>query len=265
MVDSLAMPRANRYILPGRTYHLTHRCHNRAFLLRFARDRDEYRRRLRGAVLDFGVSMLTYCVTCNHTHLLVRARDPETVSRLMQKLEGEFAEYYNIRKHRSGAFRNGRYGCTMIDGGEHLWNCMKYIDLNMVRAGVVQHPSQWEWCGYRELMGLRQRYRFLAVEELLAEYGGQDLAVFRANYGKVIADAIARRLLQREPHWTESVAVGSESYVKAVVGETRNRVEMAVESRGGGQWTVRESAEAYGAVSGQEMRCKAQKQRANSG
>jgi len=60
------MPRANRYILPGHTYHLTHRCHNRAFLLRFARDRDEYRRRLRGAVLEFGVSMLTYCVTSNH-------------------------------------------------------------------------------------------------------------------------------------------------------------------------------------------------------
>jgi len=249
VVRKRVMPRANRYILPGHTYHLTHRCHNRVFLFRFARDRQEYRRRLRAAVRQFGVSMLTYCVTSNHTHLLVRADDPETVSRLMQKLEGEFAEYYNIRKRRSGAFWNGRYGCTMIDGGEHLWNCMKYIDLNMVRAGVVPHPSQWEWCGYRELMGLRQRYRLLAVEEVLAGYGGCDLASFRANYAAVVAEAIERGALQRQPQWTESIAVGSESFVKAVARETRNRVELTVEPSDSGRWVVRETAKtanAYG-------------------
>ena len=71
------MPRANRYMLPGRSYHLPHRCHNRQFLLRFARDRDEYRRRLRKAVGEYEVSLLTYCMTSNHTHLRVRAHDPD--------------------------------------------------------------------------------------------------------------------------------------------------------------------------------------------
>jgi len=99
---------------------------------------------------------------------------------------------------------------------------MKYIELNMVRAGVVQHPSQWEWCGYRELMGLRQRYRFLAVEEILADYGGCEFASFRTNYGSAVAEAIGRRDLRREPQWTESIAVGSESFVKAVAAETHN-------------------------------------------
>ncbi len=47
----------------------------------------------------------------------------------MQKLEGEFAEYYNIRKRRSGASWQGRYWSTMIDNCEYLWDCMKYIDL----------------------------------------------------------------------------------------------------------------------------------------
>jgi REP element-mobilizing transposase RayT len=46
------MPRANRYILPGRIYHLTHRCHDRQFLLRFAKDRDGYRQRLRDVALN---------------------------------------------------------------------------------------------------------------------------------------------------------------------------------------------------------------------
>ncbi|TFH14068.1 MAG: hypothetical protein E4H02_10605 [Lentisphaerales bacterium] len=60
------MPRANRYILTGYVYHLTHRCHNRSFLFRFARDRTEYRRRLREAVKEFRISLLTYNITSNH-------------------------------------------------------------------------------------------------------------------------------------------------------------------------------------------------------
>jgi len=59
------MPRANRYILPGRVYHLTHRCHDRQFLLRFAKDRDGYLRRRREAVRSVEASLLTYSITSN--------------------------------------------------------------------------------------------------------------------------------------------------------------------------------------------------------
>ena len=52
------MPGSNRYFVPSYAYHLTHRCHNREFLLRFAKDRDRYRMLLREAVLEFGVSLL---------------------------------------------------------------------------------------------------------------------------------------------------------------------------------------------------------------
>lgn len=78
------MPRANRYMLPGRTCHLTHRCHNRAFLFRFAGDRREYGRRLRLAVREFRISLLGYCITSNHTHLLARAEGVEAISAFMR-------------------------------------------------------------------------------------------------------------------------------------------------------------------------------------
>ena len=42
-----------------------------------------------------------------------------------------------------------------------------YVDMNMVRAGVVGHPSDWDWCGYREVAGLRERYRILDFERLV--------------------------------------------------------------------------------------------------
>ena len=48
---------------------MTHRCHNREFLLKFARDRDDYRDRLREHLTEFEVALLDYCIICNHVHL----------------------------------------------------------------------------------------------------------------------------------------------------------------------------------------------------
>lgn len=131
------MARANRYIEPGHTYHVTHRCHDRAFLFRFAIDRQAYRMMMRERCPAYGISLLHYCITSNHTHLLLRVHDGtvESLARLMQPLEGDFAQAYNTRKNRSGAFWSDRYHSVMIQSGRHLWRCMAYIDLSMVRAG----------------------------------------------------------------------------------------------------------------------------------
>lgn len=137
------MPRANRYIIPGNTYHLTHRCHDREFLLKFARDRNRYRQRLREAARTGELSLLTYNITSNHVHLVVYAADAEQVAVFMQQAAGEFARDYNRRKERRGAFWEGRYHATMVDSGEYLWSCLKYVELNMVRCGVVDHPRDW--------------------------------------------------------------------------------------------------------------------------
>lgn len=240
------MPRSNRYILPGYVYHLTHRCHDRSFLFNFSKDRKEYRDRLRIAMKEFNVSLMTYCITSNHTHLLVCADAPETISKLMQKLEGEFAEFYNIRKKRSGAFWGGRFHCTMIDSGDYLWNCMKYIDLNMVRAGIVSHPSDWDWCGYRELMGIRKRYCLINMDLVLAQYQETNIDDFRSNYAFAIQDAINRQELRRDPAWTESIAVGTKSFVDEIQQATNNRTDVTIKEVSANKWTIKETTTPYG-------------------
>ena len=240
------MPRSNRYILPGYAYHVTHRCHNRSFLFSFVKDRKEYRDRLRIALTEFNVSLMTYCITSNHTHLLIRADVPETISKLMQKLEGEFADFYNIRKKRSGAFWGGRFHCTMIDSEDYLWNCMKYIDLNMVRAGMVPHPSDWDWCGYRELMGIRKRYCLINMDMVLAQYQETSIDDFRSNYAFAIQDAINRQELQRDPAWTESIAVGTKSFVDEIQQATNNRTDFTIKEVSANKWTIKETTTPYG-------------------
>ena len=94
------MPRSSEYLLEGYTYHLTHRCHNRAFLLRFARDRDRYREWLREGVKRYGVSLYGFCITGNHVHLVahVDVGGAENVSSLMRLAAGSTAKQYNLRK-----------------------------------------------------------------------------------------------------------------------------------------------------------------------
>lgn len=234
------MPRANRYFLPERTYHLTHRCHDRTFLLRFARDRDTYRQIFWEALQQSSVWLLAYCVTSNHVHLLARAEEADGISSLMQAAQGEFAQHYNRRKRRSGAFWEGRYHSTLIDGGVHLERCMIYIELNMVRAGAVRHPEEWAWDSYREWIGARKRYCLVDVDRSLALVGNPALAEFRRHYKDRIREAILRGELARRPEWTESVAVGGEEFVREVKAGIAHRQRFEVAVPEAGVWCLRE-------------------------
>ena len=79
----------------------------------------------------------------------------------------------NLRKKRKGAFWEDRYHATAVESEHHLFQCLKYIDLNMVRAGVVNHPSQWEFSGYTGIQNPRRKNVLIAYQKL-AELTGFD-------------------------------------------------------------------------------------------
>src|SRR4030066_935386 len=68
----LNLARANRHYLPGYVWHITHRCHKREFLLKFARDQRRWLQWLFETKKRFKTSILNYTVTSNHVHLVVR-------------------------------------------------------------------------------------------------------------------------------------------------------------------------------------------------
>src|SRR5206468_4685858 len=94
--------------------------------------------RARAYLRQFDVSVLDYCVTSNHVHLLVDASDRPEVSGFMREVASEFARAYNQRKDRANAFWGDNYHATLVEDGEYLWQCLCYIELNMVRCGVVE-------------------------------------------------------------------------------------------------------------------------------
>ena len=146
------MPRASRHFIPGHVWHITHRCHKKEFLLKFARDRRRWLWWLFEARKRYGLCVLNYAVTSNHIHLLIRDKSQDDViPNSIQLIAGRTGQEFNQRRGRKGAYWEDRYHGTAIETDEHLAKCMIYIDLNMVRAGVVDHPSEYEFCGYNEI------------------------------------------------------------------------------------------------------------------
>jgi len=248
------MPRASRYLKEGYTFHLTHRCHDRRFLLKFARDRDVYREWLRVGIKRYRVPVYGYCITSNHVHLVVHVDDPERVGLLMHLAAGAFAQHLNGRKGLEGSVWEHPYQCTIIQDGQHLIRCLRYVDLNMVRAGVVEHPSQWRWCGYDELTGKRARYCLLDFDRLLESLGVSSLTEYRLIQEQGIEEAIQRRELKRQATWTESLAVGNQQFVERVTGvyETRKKFVYTEASIATdlSTWTIHEESLPYSAFSG---------------
>ena len=91
-------------------------------------------------------------VTSNHIHLLVLDADGrDVIAKSMHLIAGRTGQEYNQRKNRKGAFWEDRYHATAIECDRHLAQCIVYVDLNMVRAGVVNHPSKWKFSGFNEI------------------------------------------------------------------------------------------------------------------
>ena len=134
----------------------------------------------------------------------------------------------------------------MIEDGEHLWNCIQYVDLNMVRAGVVSHPRDWPWCGYQELIGERMGYRMLDMDRLLELLGMLDLRSFRTEYQERILRTIEAKRLNRMKCWMESIAVGGKEYVTKIATTIRDeRLRPRIEEGENGSWAVWESSSNY--------------------
>jgi putative transposase len=222
------MARAQRHYIPGQVWHITHRCHKKDFLLRFAKDRRRWLQWLFEAKKRYKLTILNYVVTSNHIHLLVvDDGDRETIPSSIQLVAGRTGQEYNRRRHRKGAFWEDRYHGVAIETGEHLLRCLVYIDLNMVRAGVVDHPSQWAFGGYNEIQSPRRKCTLIAYERLRALSGFDTYDSFAQAHKRWVEGSLKNGDNVRQNRWTQSIAVGSKRFVV----ETKKKLGIRAKGR----------------------------------
>jgi len=201
----------------------------------------------------FGLEVLNYMVTSNHIHLIVfDSKGEEVIPQSMQLLASRTAQQYNKRKGRKGAFWQDRYHATAIESGEHLARCLIYVDLNMVRSGVVHHPGQWSFSGYNEIQKPRRKCKLIAYDQLLRMLGFDTYDQLRDAHKGWVDEALKDGSIGREGWWSESIAVGSEEFIE------RTKEELGIRAKGRdvretqGRFELREPTGLYKAHLGPE-------------
>jgi len=156
-------------------------------------------------------------VTSNHIHLIVvDTGKREVIPKSMQLVAGRTGQEYNQRKNRKGAYWEDRYHATAVESSDYLARCMMYIDTNMVRAGVVSHPSRWSFCGYNEIQEPRRKNRLIDYEMLQRLIGSKTYDELRSSHRGWIEEYLGNGVKSRQEEWTDSIAVGSRVFVENV-------------------------------------------------
>jgi putative transposase len=135
------MPRRSRLVLPGVPLHLIQRGNNRQVCFVADEDFAIYLNWLHQYADETGCRLHAYALMTNHVHLLISADRAQAPGALMKALGQRYVQYFNRTYRRSGTLWEGRYRSCLVQAADYLLVCQRYIELNPVRAGMVEHPA----------------------------------------------------------------------------------------------------------------------------
>ncbi len=149
------MPRRPRLEMPGIPMHITHRGNNRCAVFLDDEDFNHYRQSLSDALAQEDIQLHAYALMSNHVHLLITAISPGQFSRAMCQLGRRYVRYFNQRHGRSGTLWEGRYKSCLVGGSDYLLNVLRYIELNPVRAELVECAEHYRGSSARHHLGIQ--------------------------------------------------------------------------------------------------------------
>lgn len=149
------MPRRPRLELPGVPMHIVQRGVNRAAVFIDDDDRAHYLGLLRHEMRRACIAVHAYVLMGNHVHLLATAQATGTLSQAMRRHGQSYVQAFNRRHRRTGTLWEGRFKSCLVDSDRYLLTVYRYIELNPVRAAIVDAPESHRWSSVHANLGLR--------------------------------------------------------------------------------------------------------------
>jgi len=163
------MARPLRIEFSGAVYHVTARGNHREPIYEDDSDRERFLEIFGQVITEFNWLCHAYCLMTNHYHVVLETPDGN-LSKGMRQLNGVFTQAVNRRHQRTGHVLQGRYQAIVIDANTYLLELTRYVVLNPVRAGMVEHPGAWPWSSYTAMTGEARAPSWLATDWLLAQF-----------------------------------------------------------------------------------------------
>ena len=261
------MPRIARLIVKEEeaVYHVMSRTALDGYVLEDV-EKDFLLQHIRRLAKVYFAEMLGFCIMGNHFHLLVRMETGQdksheeirkrfkvyygedekrelsedlipalrekwcSLSEFVREIKQGFSRFYNRRHHRKGFFWSERFKSVIVDNGETLVNCLAYIDLNPIRAGIAKKPEEYRWCslGYHALT--HNRDKFLSLDFGLKGFAFKGTKVRLAHYRRFVCEKgglikeeedrpedlernSVDRFRYRTRYFTDSGIIGSKEFV----------------------------------------------------
>jgi len=224
------MPRKPRFFVPGVAVHVVQRGHSRDPVFFDTQDYQAYLYWLDQGAKRYGVALHAYVLMTNHVHLLGTPGNSASVTRMMQYIGRQYVPYINRTYGASGSIWEGRYKASLVQDDEYLLTCMRYIELNPVRANMVRSPGHYRWSSFRHngqgkrdpLITGHRSYIALGRTEAARSAAYKDLFKAHLDQG-VLRDIRAA--------WQTGTPLGNEYFKRKIEAKLQCRVGQARRGR----------------------------------
>ena len=160
------MPRFPRNYLKTSFFHVMSQGINKNFIFEDSIDIKFYIKNMYEIKDKYNVKIIAYCIMNNHVHMLLETAGVENLSKYMHCLNTRFGQYYNKKYKRVGYVFRDRYKAEGIYSEKQLYNCVKYIYDNPVKAEICKKPEEYKFSNYKKIDFIDdEEYAFIDVEE----------------------------------------------------------------------------------------------------
>ncbi len=217
------MPRKPRFFLPDVPAHIVQRGHSREPVFFEDSDYQAYLGWLEEAAERYGCAIHAYVLMTNHIHILATPKDKDGISRMMQYVGRRYVPYINYNYGSSGSLWEGRFKASLISDEQYLLTCMRYIELNPIRANIVNSPSRYRWSSYRH--NAQGKDNSIITEHSLYTGLAKTKVARRENYKDLFKAHIdAEQLKSIRAAWQTGTPLGDDRFREKIERKLKTKV-----------------------------------------